>query len=147
MLKLKAVPHRIVEKPWGREVWMALTEDYCFKAITVFAGCATSLQYHIQKEETNLLVSGRAWYHYENPDGKIVKQEVGPGFFVHIPPGEIHRFEAITEIELHEASTRHVEDVVRIEDSYGREDFLEVNSENDQLEILPVEFMMIQKGG
>lgn len=144
---LKATPHRIVEKPWGREVWMALTEDYCFKAITVFAGCATSLQYHIQKEETNLLVSGRAWYHYENSDGKIVKEEVWPGFFVHIPPGEIHRFEAITEIELHEASTRHVDDVIRIEDSYGREETSYVRECEESLDVLPMEFTTVLKGG
>jgi mannose-6-phosphate isomerase len=112
---------RVVEKKWGSETWLALTKDYCFKRIVLLAGCKTSLQFHNQKEETNHIASGRGLYWYEDETGKLASKEISAGFTVHIPPGTVHRFEAIDDIVLFEASTIHVEDVVRLQDDYGRE--------------------------
>lgn len=112
--------NKTVEKPWGREIWLALTDAYCFKRIEIKAGHKTSLQYHNQKEETNYLDAGSAVFHTVGEDGKLFGTEVEAGFFVHLPPGVVHAFEAKTDIVLMEASTIHVDDVVRLDDDYGR---------------------------
>jgi len=105
----------------GREKWIALTDKYCFKCITIFAGCATSLQYHNFKEETNFIHSGKARVTFGGADGKYSIAEVGPGYIMHVKPKEVHRIEAVTEVLLYETSTIEVDDVIRLEDSYGRE--------------------------
>ncbi len=114
--------NKVVEKPWGREVWLALTDNYCFKRIEIKAGHKTSLQYHNQKEETNYLDAGSAKFYTVDDAGKLFSTDVEAGFFVHLPPGVVHCFEAKTDIVLMEASTIHVDDVVRLEDDYGRDD-------------------------
>jgi mannose-6-phosphate isomerase len=111
---------KYVPKRWGGEEWLHLCEKYCYKKIHINAGELTSLQYHNHKEETNFIISGDAYY-YSYVDGKLEKKMVGPGFYVTLKPGEIHRFEAITDIVLMEASSPEIWDVVRIEDAYGRE--------------------------
>jgi mannose-6-phosphate isomerase len=116
----ETVINKIVEKPWGREIWLALTKDYCFKRIEIKKGHKTSLQYHNLKEETNFLAEGTAIFHVRNTDGYIISNEVNAGFFVHLPPGTIHCFEAVTDIVLMEASNKYVDDIVRIRDEYGR---------------------------
>jgi mannose-6-phosphate isomerase len=112
--------NKIVEKPWGREQWLSLTDEYCFKRIEIRAGHKTSVQYHRKKEETNFLAAGEALFYSIDENGKLTPQKVGPGFFVHLPPGTVHCFEAVTDIVLMEASNKHVDDVVRINDDYGR---------------------------
>jgi mannose-6-phosphate isomerase len=112
---------KVVEKPWGKEQWLSLDERFCCKIITVFKGCGTSLQYHNNKSETTYISSGRALFSFKNEKGELEKKEVGPGFYVYLKPGDIHRFEALEEVVLFEASTPEVHDVVRLEDSYGRE--------------------------
>ena len=116
--------HKIVEKPWGREIWLALTDEYCFKRIEIIAGHKTSVQYHERKEETNFLTEGTAIFYALNADGQLVGTEVNAGFFVHLPPGVVHAFEAKTDIVLMEASNKHVGDVVRLEDDYGRAEII-----------------------
>jgi mannose-6-phosphate isomerase-like protein (cupin superfamily) len=118
-------PERIVEKPWGREVWLALNELYCFKRIEINKGHKTSFQYHKFKTETIYLAEGEARFIYgprgtgENfPENCVVKS----GFVITLRPGDQHRFEALTDIVLYEASTNEVWDVVRIEDSYDRKE-------------------------
>lgn len=113
--------HKIVEKPWGKEEWISLTENYCFKRITLWKGCVTSLQYHEFKEETTYIESGRAIVTHK-PVGveKETVREVGPGFKIYLRPGDIHRFEALEDVVMFEASTIEVDDVIRLEDSYGR---------------------------
>jgi mannose-6-phosphate isomerase-like protein (cupin superfamily) len=122
---------RIVTKPWGRELWLALNNYYCYKQIEINAGQATSFQYHNQKIETNYLVSGRAEFWLENPQGEIEKRVVDAPCIMDIPKAGLkHRVIAITDIVLLEASSPHVDDVVRINDEFGRGDG-KIQSEHD----------------
>ena len=109
---------RVVDKPWGREVWWAESEGYVAKVLEVRAGQSLSLQYHERKHETALVFAG---------DGVAVLGddylELAPGVRLEVPPGTVHRFSAGDDgLVLLEVSTPEVEDVVRIEDSYGRAD-------------------------
>lgn len=106
---------KIVEKPWGREIWYAHTHHYAGKVLEVTAGKRLSLQKHEIKEETLYLLSGRVTLTYGDQT-----YEWEPGQFVHIPTGTVHRFEAIEDAVLLEVSTPHLDDVVRIEDDFGR---------------------------
>jgi len=110
-----------VEKPWGYELHWAKTNRYVGKLIHVNAGHALSLQYHNLKDETIYLHSGRLLF--EIQDGKeLVKREMRPGERVHIIPKTIHRMTALEDSDLFEVSTPELDDVVRLEDRYGRED-------------------------
>lgn len=106
---------QVVDKPWGREVWWAVTDHYVGKLIEVRAGHSLSRQYHVEKHETlyfqrgrGRLLVGAAW------------QPVGPGTVVTLPPGTTHQLEAITDLAVIEVSTPHLDDVVRLSDRYGR---------------------------
>jgi mannose-6-phosphate isomerase-like protein (cupin superfamily) len=112
---------RQVDKPWGRELIWALTDRYCGKVITIEAGRRLSLQYHEQKVESLLVLSGRLRLHLENAAGAMIIRELGPGESAHVPVGRRHRFEAIERVELVEVSTPELGDVVRVEDDFGRE--------------------------
>lgn len=112
---------RVVEKPWGREEILDLNEFYCFKRITVFDGAGTSLQFHNEKVETTYVHSGNALFSYQDENGNVVKKMVGAGFVAKLPNKVVHRFEAVGgDVVLYECSTIHINDVVRLEDSYGR---------------------------
>ena len=104
-----------MDKPWGREVWWAVSEVYAGKQIAVRAGMALSLQYHQFKHETILFHQGRARLLLDGEE-----REVGPGYVAVIPPGTPHRITAITDAVLFEVSTPELDDVVRLEDRYGR---------------------------
>jgi len=120
-MKEEFKPYRSVEKPWGREVWCALTDEYCLKLIEIKKGFVTSLQYHEKKRETTVIHSGRALVTLKRAgETKYSQYEVGPGAIIDLPVGDIHRIEALEDIVMYEASTIHVDDVVRLEDSYGR---------------------------
>ena len=106
---------RRVEKPWGYELWWALTERYCGKVLFVKAGEELSLQYHERKEETLYLQSGRA--EVRLGDAELA---IGPGEAFHVAPGTVHRIRALEDSLLLEVSTPEVDDVVRLEDRYGR---------------------------
>ena len=106
---------RVVEKPWGFELWWAVTALYAAKTIAVRAGHALSLQYHETKMETLHLASGRVLLRLGDD-----QCEMNPGAVVTIPPGTVHRIHAITAATIVEVSTPHLEDVVRLEDMYGR---------------------------
>ncbi|MEO6457871.1 MAG: cupin domain-containing protein [Chloroflexia bacterium] len=106
---------KIVEKPWGREIWYARTDHYAGKVLEVKAGHRLSLQKHEIKEETLFLLSGKVTLTY----GKDT-YDWEPGRFVHIPPDTVHRFEAIEDSVLLEVSTPFLDDVIRIEDDYNR---------------------------
>ena len=110
-----------VEKPWGYELHWAITDRYVGKIIHVNAGHALSLQYHDRKEETILLWSGRLLFEIEQ-DGTLVKREMLPGERQHIVPKTVHRMTAIEDCDIFEVSTPELDDVVRLEDRYGRED-------------------------
>ncbi len=105
-----------VEKPWGKEIWFAQTEKYVGKLIYVNHGERLSLQYHNVKDETLLVLQGLAKITVGN-DVHIVNADS-----IRIAPNTVHRIEAITDLIVVEVSTPEVDDVVRIEDDYGRED-------------------------
>lgn len=113
-----------VEKPWGYEKWLAKNEKYCLKEIKLYKGCMTSLQYHNIKRETTYIHEGLAKVTLKRAGEKnyTVIENVGPGAILDLPAGDIHRIEAIEDVLMFEASTPETDDVVRLEDSYGRED-------------------------
>jgi mannose-6-phosphate isomerase len=109
-----------VEKPWGYEIIWARTDSYAGKILHINAGHALSVQYHEVKDETVYLLSGDIIYRvWENGRPKDVGLKVGQAF--RITPHTIHQMEAVTDCDLLEASTPHLDDVVRLQDRYGRE--------------------------
>jgi mannose-6-phosphate isomerase-like protein (cupin superfamily) len=114
------VSHR-VDKPWGHEIIWALTDRYCGKVIAIDAGRRLSLQKHLHKEESVLVLSGRMRLWLEDDGGTVQPIELGPGDHRHVPVGRIHRFEAIERCEIVEVSTPELDDVIRLEDDFGRE--------------------------
>ena len=112
---------RRVEKPWGHELIWAHTDQYVGKVLVIEAGQRLSLQYHEQKDESIYVVAGLLRLHLENDAGVVETEDLGPGDHRRIPTGRRHRFEAIERAELMEVSTPELDDVVRIEDDFGRE--------------------------
>ena len=106
---------RIVEKPWGREVWYAHEDRYAGKILEVTRGHALSLQKHERKQETIYLYQGRLRYHLNGLDF-----EMEPGECLTVHPGDVHRVEALEDSIILEVSTPELDDVVRLEDRYGR---------------------------
>jgi len=113
---------RKVEKPWGHELIWALSDRYCGKVLFVKAGCALSLQFHREKEESWLVQSGKAMLELGDAGDAVLNEEViVPGQAFHYRPGTVHRITAIEDTTILEVSTPHLDDVVRLEDLYGRE--------------------------
>ena len=108
-----------VEKPWGYELHWAATDRYVGKLIHVNAGHALSLQYHNLKDETIYLHSGKLLFEIQ-VDGKLTAREMLPGEAVHVTPTTVHRMTAIEDSDIFEVSTPELDDVVRLEDKYGR---------------------------
>jgi len=113
-------PVRRVEKPWGYELHYALTDVYCGKVLAVLAGEQLSLQYHETKDETIYLHQGRAELETGTVGGELTVEIVDPGRSFHLPPGTVHRLRALEDCLFLETSTPQLEDVVRLEDRYGR---------------------------
>jgi mannose-6-phosphate isomerase len=111
-----------VEKPWGYELIWALTDVYCGKVLFVKAGHSLSLQFHKKKDESWLVQSGRAKLELGEVGESVLKEEViAPGAAFHYTPGTVHRVTAIEDTTILEVSTPQLDDVVRLEDAYGRE--------------------------
>ena len=111
---------RRVEKPWGWELWWAHTDRYVGKQIHINKGEALSLQYHNQKDEVIFVFQGRILFEMGDANGVLQKREMKAGESVHVVPPTIHRMTALEETDIFEVSTPEVEDVVRLEDRYGR---------------------------
>lgn len=109
-----------IEKPWGHELIWADSELYVGKILHVKAGQALSLQYHRQKDETIHLLHGEMRFWVGPAVGRLEEVPLREGESYRIRPGTVHRMEAITDVDMLEASTPHLEDVVRLEDRYGR---------------------------
>ena len=109
-----------VEKPWGYEIRWAITDRYLGKILHVNKGEALSLQYHERKDEYQYVVSGRVDIETGGPDGALVKHQMRAGDTLHIQPGTRHRITAIEDTDIFEVSTPEGDDVVRLEDRYGR---------------------------
>lgn len=112
------------DKPWGHElIFAAIGDKYIGKIIHVNAGHSLSLQYHREKEETISVISGEALIEYGPAADQLTGRQFSAGDTIHVPPGVLHRITAISDMEFAEASTAHPgwrEDVVRLEDRYGR---------------------------
>ena len=118
-----ATEPRRVEKPWGYELIWALTDVYCGKVLFVKAGAALSLQFHNEKDESWLVQSGRAKLELGEVGQAVLNEEViSAGAAFHYKPGTVHRITAIEDTTILEVSTPHLDDIVRLEDRYGRED-------------------------
>jgi mannose-6-phosphate isomerase len=113
---------RKVEKPWGYELWWALTDRYAGKLLHLKRGESLSLQYHNVKDETILLQSGRLLFETRpaGEAGELRRIEMKPGDVFHITPGVLHRMTGIEDCDIVEVSTPELDDVVRLEDRYGR---------------------------
>lgn len=110
------------DKPWGHEELFALVPGkFCGKAIHVNAGHALSLQYHERKEEVISVQSGRVRCEVGESQDALEAFELLPGESVHLRPGVRHRVTALVDTVLLEASTTQLDDVVRLEDRYGRQ--------------------------
>jgi mannose-6-phosphate isomerase len=111
-----------VEKPWGSELIWALTDEYCGKILFVKAGESLSLQFHNVKDESWYVESGRAKLELGAPGDTVLKEEIiTEGAAFRFPPGTVHRVTALEDTRIVEVSTPHLDDVVRLDDRYGRE--------------------------
>jgi mannose-6-phosphate isomerase len=112
---------RRVDKPWGHEEWFALVPGlFCGKSLHIRAGESLSLQYHEVKEETVSVQSGRLLLEVGASEHELDTFELVPGEAVHLTPGTRHRMTAIEDCVVLEASTTQLDDVVRLDDRYGR---------------------------
>jgi len=113
---------RTVEKPWGSELIWAHTDDYGGKILFVRAGQSLSLQFHNEKDESWYVLEGRAKLVLGKAGEGLLEEEViGPGEAFRFRPGTVHRLSALEDTRILEVSTPQLDDVVRLEDLYGRE--------------------------
>jgi mannose-6-phosphate isomerase len=117
-------PHRFepgrVEKPWGYEILWAHTEHYVGKILHIEPGHLLSLQYHEKKHESIYVLRGRMIFRYRDERGELQEREMIAGEAQQVPTGLVHQFEAIERTDVLEASTPHLDDVIRLKDKYGR---------------------------
>ena len=109
-----------VDKPWGFEIWYAETGDYAGKLLHIAEGKRLSRQYHREKEETIYVHAGRLQLDIGRDD-ELEVLELAAGDCYHLPPGTVHRMTALEDTDVLEVSTPQLDDVVRIEDDYGRD--------------------------
>jgi mannose-6-phosphate isomerase len=112
---------RTVAKPWGHELIWAETSRYVGKILHVKAGEQLSLQYHREKDETIMLLSGEVTVELFS-EGERGRRSVQLAIRqpLHITPGLRHRMIAAQDSDILEVSTPELDDVVRLEDRYGR---------------------------
>lgn len=112
---------RIVNKPWGHETIWAHTDRYVGKVLHIKAGHALSVQYHLKKDETIHLLRGQLIYRVGVEGRELEDVGLKAGESYRNEPGTVHQMEAVTDCDVLEASTPHLDDVVRLSDRYGRE--------------------------
>jgi mannose-6-phosphate isomerase-like protein (cupin superfamily) len=110
---------RRVPKPWGYEIVFAENERYAGKILHIEPGHRLSLQYHERKDETLYVLTGEVYLQVD-VEGELKEMRLGPGDVYRIRPGVRHRMRAESVCELVEVSSPELEDVVRLEDAYGR---------------------------
>lgn len=113
------IPKDLGPRVWGRELLVADGPGYIGKVLEMRAGTAGGCQVHLEKDETSYLLSGSAWLYTDTGDGALTRFLLSPGTSVHIPPGAVHKVEAITDCMFFEASTPHFHDRVRVDARYG----------------------------
>jgi mannose-6-phosphate isomerase-like protein (cupin superfamily) len=117
-IRLPDVPYR-VDKPWGYELVWARTDRYAGKILHVKAGHVLSLQYHNRKDETMHVLTGELILRTREGED-LVARPFRAGESVHIPPTLVHQIEAVVDSDVLEASTAELDDLVRLQDRYGR---------------------------
>ncbi len=110
---------RRVDKPWGHEIIWAETERYVAKLLHITAGHKLSRQYHERKDETFYVHAGEMDLEIGR-DSELRTMRMRPGDSFHCAPRTVHRMIAVTDVDVLEASTPDLDDVVRLEDAYGR---------------------------
>lgn len=111
---------KIVEKPWGREIWVAHTDEYALKIIEFAKGNRSSLQYHLKKHEHIYVDAGTLQMEWEDDHGQMRTLTLHAGDVIENKPGRKHRVTAVEDVKLIEVSTPELDDVVRVEDDYNR---------------------------
>jgi len=109
-----------VEKPWGYELCWAVTDRYVGKVIHINKGEALSLQYHQIKDEFQFLVRGSVEMEIGDSEAQLTRHRMQAGDTLHITRGTRHRLTALEDSDIFEVSTPEIDDVVRLEDRYGR---------------------------
>ena len=109
-----------VDKPWGYELRWGITARYAGKVLHVKKGEALSLQYHERKDEFQYVVKGAVDIELGGPDGALTTHRMKAGDTLHISPGMRHRLTAVEDTDIFEVSTPEIDDVVRLDDRYGR---------------------------
>ena len=117
---MKKLPYK-VDKPWGYELWWALTDAYAGKILHLEKGHKLSVQFHEQKDESAYLLNGRLLLRKGPSEEQMTTIELEPGAVWRNQPGEVHTLEALEDSDVLEVSTPELDDVVRLSDSYGRE--------------------------
>jgi mannose-6-phosphate isomerase len=118
--QIKRADDSRVDKPWGYEIRWAITDRYLGKILHVNKDEALSLQYHERKDEYQYIVSGCVDIETGGTDGALAKHRMRAGDTLHIRPGTRHRITAVEDTDIFEVSTPEGDDVVRLEDRYGR---------------------------
>ncbi len=111
---------RTVDKPWGHELIWAHTDRYVGKILHIKKGHSLSLQYHVKKDETIMVLKGRLAFENYGENELPRTDELVPLVPFHITPGLRHRMTALEDTDVVEVSTIELDDVVRLEDKYGR---------------------------
>ncbi|MBT4916975.1 cupin [Candidatus Peregrinibacteria bacterium] len=107
-------------KPWGREIWFAHNDKYAGKILEVTKGHRYSLQYHEKKQETQYLYSGKVKFIYGTEEDNLQEKILNPGDKVDVDPYTIHRVEALEDSQIFEVSSPELDDVIKLDDDYGR---------------------------
>jgi len=108
------------EKPWGHELLWASTDRYVGKILHIRGGHLLSLQYHEKKHESIYVLRGRIVFRYRDAAGALADRVMAAGDAQQVPTGLVHQFEALEDSDVLEVSTPHLDDVVRLQDRYGR---------------------------
>lgn len=113
-------PESVGPRDWGTEDLLVLVSGkYTLKRIFLKAGSKGGLQFHRQKNECGVLISGRMIVRFDDGAGSLVEKIVGEGEVFHFEPGVVHQTEAIVDTVYIEASTPHFNDRVHAESLYG----------------------------
>jgi mannose-6-phosphate isomerase len=115
-----SAPVAIKVKPWGREIWFAYSDQYAGKILELKKGHRYSLQVHEAKIETQYVYSGKVKFTVGTDENNLEEKILGPGEKLHVPVGMIHRAEALEDSQIFEVSTPELDDVVKLDDDYGR---------------------------
>lgn len=121
MKKFRLDAIKVKPKPWGKEIWFAWSDSYAGKILEIKKGRRFSLQYHEKKQETQLIIEGKIKLTLgKKNDKKLQEVILHAGDKVDISPNTIHRVEALEKTVIFEVSSPELDDVVKLEDDYGR---------------------------